>query len=288
MYRDYKIVAVTPAGRKCYLELLIPQLMRYVDAGVLDEYHLWVNTVDKSDITYMEQVASELPNIIKLHRLPTDVKCMQNMSIYSFFKNAVDDNTVYVRFDDDIVYIDTVHAFKQFLDFRIDHPQYFMVYANILNNALIAHVLQRKRKLNLNKGFAEYQCMDPVGWKDGPFAANLHDQVLEKLTSKQGLEPFHFSDEWFLYHRERVSINCLAWIGHEFRKQCGGIVERDEEKEIATTMPLKLHLHNTIFGGFCVVHYAFHTQRDYCNKMGYYERYQTVVRDQLNSFSTYN
>ena len=56
-------------------------------------------------------------------------------SIYHFFKEYTDPNTIYLRFDDDICYI-APDAINNLLNFRIEHPEFFLVYPVIVNNSM--------------------------------------------------------------------------------------------------------------------------------------------------------
>jgi len=274
-YRGHKIVLVTPAGRKRYMELLFPQILKYQHAGVVDEYHFWKNTVNTDDIAFMTQTARLHPDFVRIAELPRKVPVNGNLSIYDFFKRCIETNTVYVRFDDDIVVLDTVDAFKKFLDFRIDNNKYFMVYANILNNAMCTYILQHNGRLSTDKGIAQYLCMDEVGWKSGEFAAGVHDQVLKQLEL-DGLSHFRYPGSWPLLQHERVSINCLSWLGENLNAACKGLVGEDEEDEISVQIPKKKGLFNVIFGEYCVVHYAFFTQRLYLDEHGYEDKYRQL------------
>lgn len=253
------------------MELLLPQLLKYIESGVVDEYHMWKNTTNQEDIDWMNSKQTPTVKVIE-----SDIPVDGNWSIHDFFKRCIDDNTIYVRFDDDVVLLDSVEAFKSYLDFRIDHPEYFMVYPTILNNAVISHILQRTGKISLGSGIAGYNCMDSIGWNDGNFAAGIHDEVIEKLNSGGTLEYFHMND-WKLYYHERVSINGLAWIGSDFRKLCNGIVGRDEELELSVEMPKRFNLMNCIYGGFAIVHYAFFTQRERIDSSGYLDKYVSIL-----------
>ena len=272
-YRNFKIIVVTPAGRRRYMELLLPQLIKYIEAGVVDEYHMWKNTTNQEDINWMYSKQSNTVKVIE-----SDIPVDGNWSIHDFFKRCIDDKTIYIRFDDDVVLLDSVEAFKSYLDFRIDNPEYFMIYPTILNNAVISHILQRTGKISLRQGIAGYLCTDSIGWSDPNFAANIHDEVLEKLNSGNTLEYFHMND-WKLYYNERVSINGLAWIGSDFRALCNGIVGRDEELELSVEMPKRLGKINCIYGGFAIVHYAFFTQRERIDSSGYLDKYVDILQN---------
>lgn len=267
MYKDFRIVVVTPAGRRRYLELLIPQIKRY--KGVVDEYRLWVNTGYLEDIEFMREQADKDPEFIKLEFLPPHVHCDGNFSIRNFFKNCQDPNTIYVRFDDDIVYLDTVDAFTRFLDFRISHPEYFLVYPTILNNAIITHLLQRMGKLNLTHGFSGYLCMDDIGWNSPLFSENVHRQILEKPS----LDFYRMNVNWQLVNYERVSINCISWFGSEFAK-FDAEVGRDEEQWLATDKPQHDQKMNCINGDFVCVHYAYFTQRNHLDATDVLPKYK--------------
>jgi hypothetical protein len=274
MYEGYKIVVVTPAGRKAYLQLLIPQIQSM--RSVVDEYRLWVNTTDPADIKYMQEEALKDPDFVKLEYLPDSVPHNGNLSIYTFFKNCQDPKTIYVRFDDDIIYIDTLEAFKNFLQYRIENPQYFLVYATILNNAVISHLLQRMGKLDMKAGYAGYECIDEVGWRDPLFAENIHHQIL----AWPSLNHLHLGCNWLLAANERVSINCISWLGYDF-STFDGNVGHDEELWLSCEKPRADNRMNVIYGGFACVHYAFHTQRahmDGTNVLSSYRKLLTKVR----------
>jgi hypothetical protein len=262
MFDNYRIVAVTPAGRRRYLEILIPQILAL--RPYIDEYRLWVNTTDAHDIAYMEAVAAKYSDFIKLERLPQSVPVNGNLTIRHFFPQCCDPNTIYVRFDDDIVFIDSVSAFRDFLIFRIVNPHYFLVYANILNNAVTTHIHQCMGNLKpVNKEVASFKAEDPIGWGSPQFAVGIHEQIIKEITKTNALtlHAFHWKTPWILYGAPRVSINCISWFGSQFA-QFGGIIgHQDEEYWLSVIAPRELGRVNAIYGGFVVVHFAFCTQR---------------------------
>lgn len=276
MHLGHKVVVVTPAGRQRYLALLLPHLHAYHAAGVLDEYHLWVNTEQPEDIEYMLQLERE-HDWIHVKRLPEGVRVAGNQTISHFWKLCLED-AVYVRFDDDIVALDDVGAFKRLLEFRIQNPQYFLVSAVVLNNAIATHLLQRFGDLDLAAGIAGYECMDPTAWGDPQFAAHLHAQVLAELKRSHGsLAKFRFHGKWDFYYHERFSINCVSWLGPALARDCGGDVGDDEEHVVTTVLPGRVGKLNTIYGGFCAVHFAFYTQREHLDSLGVLEQYARHV-----------
>jgi len=267
MYRDYNIIVVTPAGRRCYLEMLIPQIRSFSE--VVDEYHIWLNTKCKEDIEYIEDIESDF---IKVKHLPTNSQCDGIFSIHHFYKECTDKSTIYVRFDDDIILVDSLEAFKKFLDFRIDNPEYFLIFANIINNACMTHVHQRLGYLTGE--ICNYNVTDDIGWKSGSSAVCLHHQVLNKLEGENDLAKFRFDGRWILMYKEEFSINCVSWFGKGFN----GVVGRVEEPFLTKEYTRLHNTTNCVYGGFCVVHYAFHTQRNTVDQFDILSKYKSVIK----------
>lgn len=257
-----RVVVVTPAGRRRYMAILVRHVLRL--APVVDEYRVWVNTSDPEDISYLESLPAQCPpGFVTVERLPAGASVQGMSSIHHFFRNCTDENTVYVRFDDDIVFIDDLEAFTAFVRYRISHPEPFLVYANILNNAVVSFIHQRVGTLDLGDYDIRYHCMDSLGWSSPECAAALHAEVLPALeaTPPGGLERFRLPGfEPVFEGYERVSINCISWLGSDFAS-FGGEVGCDEELWLSCTRPAETERPNVMYGGFVVVHFAFHTQR---------------------------
>ena len=265
-----RVVVVTPAGRRRYMAILVRHVLRL--CPVVDEYRVWVNTSVPEDIEYLESLPAQCPpGFLTLERLPPGAGGVQgNASICHFFRNCTDENTVYVRFDDDIVCIDDLDAFTAFVRFRISNPEPFLVYANILNNAVISFIHQRVGTLGLGDYEVAYHCTESLGWSSPECAAALHAEVLPALetTAVNGLESFRLPGfEPVFADYERVSINCISWLGSDFAS-FGGEVGCDEELWLSCTKPAESGRPNAMFGGFVVVHFAFHTQRAHLESPG--------------------
>lgn len=254
-----RIVVVTPAGRRRYMAILMRHVLRL--RPVVDEYRVWVNTARPRDVAYLESLPTQYPGFVTIERLPHGVDVLGNLSIHHFFRNCVDPDTVYVRFDDDIVCIDSADAFEDFVRYRIAHPEPLLVYANILNNAIVSYIHQKAGTLSLKDYELAYHCTESPGWKIPECAHALHEEVLQVLEPKNTLQSFRlpgFNPTFEGY--ERVSINCISWLGADFAS-FHGEVGPDEELWLSCTKPAESGRPNAMYGGFVVVHFAFHTQR---------------------------
>ena len=271
-----RVVVVTPAGRRRYLAVLLPYVRRLRARGLVDEYRLWANTANPSDIEYMEAVAAADEDFVRLERLPEGAAWAGNESIHHFFRNCTDAETVYVRLDDDVVMLDDASAFEAFVRFRIDNPEPFLVYANILNNAVIAHIHKQAGTLALPDFDLEYHCTESPAWKDPACAEALHAEVLHAADAAGGLAPFRLPFDPVFANYERVSINVIAWRGEEFAA-FGGEVGTDEELWLSTVKNRELRRPNRMFGGFVCVHFAFYTQRGRLETRDFLRRYATLA-----------
>ena len=83
MYRNYKIVVNTAAGRRRYMQYLIPYI---VSCDIVDRYDIWVNTHNMADIEFFKQMAEKY-SVINLIWQPDGV-VNGNASINAFYKYA--------------------------------------------------------------------------------------------------------------------------------------------------------------------------------------------------------
>jgi hypothetical protein len=159
--KNYKLCVVVPAGRKRYLELLIPHIIRQKE--IIDELRLWVNTDVEEDILHIHHLKEKYPNIITLEfHHPNVIHYNKSIfSIHPFWKNTTDENTVYIRLDDDIVWMEENYL-KNLYEFRIKNPSYFLVSGNVVNNAICDHFHQNMGVYPPTPKFNFY-CMDENG-----------------------------------------------------------------------------------------------------------------------------
>ncbi len=277
MFQNYKIVAVTPAGRQKYLEILVPYILK--NRNIIDEYHLWVNTNNASDINYMQNLANVFPEFIKLFFL--DIQPSGNETIRFFFQNCIERNTIYIRIDDDICFIER-NAIDLLLKFRIENPSYFLVYANIINNSICSYISQKQGNLDFSKGNLTYNVFCERGWKSGEIASLIHSKFIKDYRNNL-LNSYKY-ERWVLSDFERVSVNFITWFGKDFYEFNGIIEDLDEEKWLSVDKPKYINKHNCICGSAIVSHYSYHMQREYLElKTSILQEYKTISEELASS-----
>jgi hypothetical protein len=269
--RGYKVSLVIPAGRQRYLELLIPNILKQ---DGWDELKIWINTTNPQDLNYIER----LPNLDKRISLcrPPLYPPNGNRTIGQFFKDCISPDTVYIRFDDDICFIEP-GLIKKLAKFRADDPEPFLVSPIVINNAIISYIFQVLGKLSFPK-LLTANCLDDTAWKNPAFAEQLHRLFLAVLA-ENNLGHFKFSSRPIAINR--FSINCISWLGSEFQK-FEGIVPygADEEEFLSVTKPTQLGRFNYIFGEGVVSHFSFFTQREHLDQTDILAMYKDLLQKQ--------
>jgi len=279
-----KIVTVTPAGRKRYLEILTPYLLQ--NRAHIAEHHFWVNTTDAADIAYIESLAASQPDFFKLKRRAVFDNDRQCDSIWQYFQDYTDADTIYIRLDDDICYI-APDAIPTLAAFRAAHREPFLIYGNIVNNAICSYYQQQRGFLPRAWGRVGNECMDAVGWNSKRFAQRLHEKFLADI--RQGtMARWKFPPQTLDDYR-RFSINVICWYGHDLRDvpelsivnlyvqrlthPTRGTEVYDEESMLSEYLPAKFQRPNRICGDALFGHFAFYPQRRYLETM-------TTLRDE--------
>lgn len=257
-----RLVTVTPAGRRPYLEILANYLLRRRD--VIAEHQWWLNTRVPEDIAYIYRLTDRYPDFFRVVSKPVGPSNRVGFVIWQYMKECTESDTVYLRLDDDICYM-ADDAIVQMRDYRLANPEPFLVLGNIVNNAVCSHFHQRAGLLPLSWGAVGNECMDERGWRSGAFAARVHRRFLKDLTANQ-------QDAWRrcampINGMARFSINAICWRGEDFRllpETRDGDV--DEEPFLTAEAPSRLDRPNAVCTDALFGHYAFYTQRRYLER----------------------
>jgi len=254
-----RVVSCTPAGRRRYLEALVPHLL--AQRHIIDEHHWWLNTNNPVDVRYVEEITARYPDFFRICRKPPEKRLNIGQNIWRFFAEYVEPNTVYIRFDDDIVYM-AHDAVENLVRYRLANRQPPVVLANIVNNGVCAHFLQQAGLIPTSWGEVENFALDGNGWACPEFARKLHELFLSEIEAGQ-------TDRWKLPSLplnglRRFSVNVISWLGDDLREVSEvhhAIV--DEELFLTVDLPRKLARANAGCGDALFAHLAFFTQRPY-------------------------
>lgn len=257
-----KVISVCPAGRRRFLEILVPYLLRNRD--VIHEHHWWLNTRDPGDVAYIRGLASEHPSFFRVVAKPHDPRLGTGANIWTYLRECVAPDTLYLRFDDDICYV-APDAIANLVRYRQEHRRPFLVLGNIVNNAVCTHFRQRAGIVPASWGNVANECMDAVGWNSGTFARRLHHLFLDDL--EQGRHERWTQHGFPIDGTSRFSVNAISWFGADLAGTPEiAIDEVDEEPFLTADLPKRLGRPNEVCPDALFGHYAFYTQRDYLER----------------------
>lgn len=276
MYQDYKIVVNTAAGRRRYMQYLIPYI---VACPLVDRYDIWVNTHNGADIEFFKQVAAKYP-VVNLVWQPDGV-VNGNASINAFYKACVERHTIYFKLDDDLVWMEP-GLIEKMVKFRVENPDCFLVSPLVINNALSTYLLQEAGKIRLD-GYYNADASHPILWKSGAFASELHQWFIKNYLRTGRWEELHLGRK--LMGMTRFSINAILWFGDEMAK-FGGIVPGDDEEFMSCVYPTQQGMVNAWNGDAIVAHFAFFTQREQLDKAHILETYGKICRERWSKNET--
>ncbi|MCJ1385677.1 hypothetical protein MMC17_008800 [Xylographa soralifera] len=125
----FKIVGLIFYGRPRYVSILDCYLKRNlaINGGYLDEVHWMANTDNQHDLNYLDTLVNTTDSYKAYH--------LKHLGFESIWEHAVDNNTLYIKIDDDMVYIHE-DAIPRLVHSRLAHSSAFDIAANIINSPL--------------------------------------------------------------------------------------------------------------------------------------------------------
>lgn len=278
MIYNTKVIVVIPAGRRRYMEVLFPYLLR--EYNIIDEIRYWVNTKVKEDIEWMIEKSRQYDKVKLDFEYAEAERVGEFHNIGNFFKKCIDPDTVYVRLDDDIVWLEHDYIRKT-VNYVINHPDNFIVYSNIINNSITTHIHQRIGCFNHIKEQLIYDWLGNKAYHNGELCEQIHSQFIKDIKNNN-LNKYKFN-EWIMNLFERVFVNAISWRGEEFVK-FDGVVPGDEELFVSVDKPKSINKFNIINGNVLCAHFAFWGQREYMDKTNILEEYKKLSLLTQNKF----
>lgn len=273
MYRNYKIVINTAAGRRRYMQFLVPNI---VACPIVDRYDIWVNTHNCADIEFFKQVAAKYP-VVNLVWQPDGV-VNGNKSINAFYRYCIEQDTIYFKLDDDIVWMEP-GLIERMVAFRVDNPEYFLVSPLVINNSLSTYLLQLEGTLHLDRYYDAY-ATHPILWRSGNFATEIHQWFIDQFLKTGKYKELHLGKK--VMGMTRFSINAILWFGGEMNKIAGN-VPGDDEEFLSCIYPTLRGMANAWNGDVIAAHFAFFTQRDKLDQKGILEQYGQIIYNEWHT-----
>ena len=268
-----KIILFIFAGRKKFFEIQKYYIGKILNDFEEAELHLWNFCRNDADNNYLQELSKELPRtrIFNQYYEGTNpiFECSKEVGVlcgctkcrvgkwsepYKFYASAYKDHQVlYVKLDDDIVFIDT-SRFKDFIKEARDQPN-VVVSANVINNGVCAKLNHDLSGIAVSQNFI--QTDDPLSWwllcTNADYFRFAHEYFLRNFdaVTKEALEPI-------LIPRIRFSINTLSFSNHVMQTiahHLGSDTSCNDEHIISTFCDI------IILRGFATAHFHYSDQR---------------------------
>jgi hypothetical protein len=247
-----KLIVVTPAGRERYLRLLSYYVL---GSPEVVEWQLWDNCRTESDRRYLQELAASDPRC-RIKELPG---ANGNLGVIGeFFRFCDDPEALYLRLDDDIVFVEP-GFFEKFKAKAMAAKGSALWFSPlVINNVICASLLQHFSRVVIN-GPITCQAMCPYAWAHASFPKAMHPVFIEAV--RQGrLADFRVPDRDI--RLSRFSINAIAFFGSDIAR-LGELFHHHrgaEEEWYSVVLPAKLDTCGRIFGDLVVSHFSFYTQ----------------------------
>ncbi len=249
-----RLVVVTPAGRERYLRLLSHFVLGSVE---VDEWQLWENCRNEADRAYLHRLAASDPRC-KLKQVEgADGGCGV---IGEFFRFCDDPEALYLRLDDDIVFLEKEFFPKFVARAKTERGGALWFSPVVINNAICNWFLKYFSGIAI-RGPVSSQAMCPYTWRYAGFPMALHPVFIDAVRQNR-LDLFRIPDAEIRF--SRFSINAIGFFGAE-KAALGEYFyapENNEEEWLSACLPALIGRHGKVFGDMTVAHFSYYTQEN--------------------------
>jgi GT2 family glycosyltransferase len=265
----HRIIAVTPAGRAHYLEILKDYILR---DNTIEEWLLWDNCRTPKDRAYVEALARGHSKIKLVRAGSIDGS---NKAINQFYKTLVDENAFYIKIDDDIVYLPKNFGHLLYTAALSEYDRYLYWSPLVINNAICSWLIKHHSKLKISAELtASAYCT--LGWRSPLFAERLHRAFID--AHDRGMLDIFLVPRFDL-SLVRFSINCIGFFGKDVcdigENFCPSNV--DDEEWISAALPSLIGRPGRIVGSLLASHFSFFTQEGELLRSGLLEEYCRIA-----------
>lgn len=238
---------------------------------------MWDYTRNDSDASFLHEACSHFTILV-----PNSKETYADYYRYYRSWRYPDPDTVLIKCDDDIVYMD-ISKFQGFIDERRTNKDAIMFSPIIVNNP-VCQTIQKSVGIlsaidDTPGNYTDFNCSPDYARDIHTLFLEKKEQFLEDLIEKQPYRLWKISTDWGT--KQRYNINFIAILGKDFDILFDNdLVETSDEVHLGARAPKVLERSIYIDMHFVVAHMAFTTQRDNgFDEKSLLARYSELVKD---------
>lgn len=281
MIDGYKVVTITPVGRRRYIELLHPYLLQNKD--VIDKHIFWVNTNNTYDISYALSLSMKYSSFFEVANV-NNISEYNNKYDNGFFMANNEEKTIYIKIADDTCWIHP-EAITRLVRYCIRNPHFYMVYPYVFNAGKLTMFQQIIGDLPLDL-FPQvlYKHRDytiPFELFTSEVSEQIHNNLLGKIAQKTVGNLMGIIQQYIVYNYEFIPTHAVCWNGNKTKEVKSGcnyqLINFLSELE-----PKSRGEHNVICGDALMAHFAYNDHEDdLYNKTDIYAKYKELSQQIL-------
>jgi hypothetical protein len=272
-----KIIIFCFAGRKKYLDIQLVYILNLLKKNPNIEYHLWNFSRNKDDNNYLQEVVN-LHNQIKLFNNfyegdNINIICNKRVGIicscikcrvgkwtepYKYYSNKKYENTIFIKLDDDIVFI-SIDKINNFIETITNNPNQ-IISSNVINNGVCSFYNENIKKMVIDSAILNNNSSLNDFWylcTNKNFFNLSHDYFINEFN-KNNLKLCNLEEKKISIERTRFSINTIGFtydIMCKITDLLGNQIGMNDEELISRNFDI------LICNTFLNVHFHFSDQR---------------------------
>lgn len=281
-----KVIISCFAGRRRYMKILSKYINILINKGLVDEFHIWDFSWEIDDEIYLEELARFDKTLLMK---PNNKKSWGEYYRYYTRDRFPDPDTVIIKCDDDIVFIDT-DAFSDFIAKRREDRCSLLHSASVVNGSVTSLIQNHHDFLPKDK-FSESDLLHILHSDTVP--AMIHDFFLANscsiIENARQLRGVLYNID--INYPTQLSINFVAILAKDLDLFQSSDLDIHDEEALGLNMPKALGRCNTVNMGFIVCHSAFLGQRlAGFDDSPYLEKYANLlpVENRIERFEGFN
>lgn len=274
-----RVEAIVTFGRPDRVRILDRYLRRNLVSagGIVSKVHFVVLRAIEEDIIYLQSLMEEVPEY--------NVPSVKGRYLAKMYSVATDPEVIYIKLDDDIVYIGP-DTFEVLAEAKLREPDCSFVSANVVNHAILGALHDEMGAMREEyrpifdgwKAVIEKKAQSDCLWRYWECGEWVHRSFLHHIN--RGTEDiFKFSKYNFHTHgyggyksddspwitpfkTSRWSINFFAFTVHDLEGIDWDGLDEDDESQISYMQPHQLQIPACAMGKALAVHFSYTLQED--------------------------